>query len=285
MESFKVLSPSDALELDCLAALPSGKPCAAVQILHGMCETKEKYIPFMEYLSSKGIASVIHDQRGHGRSIRDASDLGYMYSGGWEAMTGDALEVRRAAQELFPECSHALLGHSMGSLVARSVVKRYDSDVDCLILCGCPGYNPWCSMGQALTRMLGRLKGDRHRSHLLQRLTFGSGGAGSDRPGGFIFTVNGFSTLASLMRDSGSADGWTARNPQLRVLFASGEEDRYMRSRASFVRMVRSITEAGYRDTRIAVYPGMPHDILNGREKSGNGENMKVWKDIADFMR
>ena len=107
MESFKVLSPSDALELDCLAALPSGKPRAAVQILHGMCETKEKYIPFMEYLSSEGIASVIHDQRGHGRSIRDASDLGYMYSGGREAMTGDALEVRRAAQELFPECSHA----------------------------------------------------------------------------------------------------------------------------------------------------------------------------------
>lgn len=283
MESFKVHSSSDSLELDCLAALPSGKPRTAVQILHGMCETKEKYIPFMEYLSSEGIASVIHDQRGHGCSIRDASDLGYMYSGGREAMTGDALEVRRAAEELFPECRYALLGHSMGSLVALSFVKRYGSDADCLILCGCPGYNPWCGMGQALIRMLGSLKGDRHRSRLLQRLTFGAGG---DSPGGFIFTVNGFSTLASLMRDSGSADGWTVRNPRLRVLFASGEEDRYMRSRASFARMVRSITEAGYRDTRLTVYPGMTHDILNnGRGRSGNDENMKVWKDIADFLR
>ena len=46
-----------------------------VQLLHGMCEHKERYLPFMEYLNRQGLITVIHDHRGHGRSVKDRNDL------------------------------------------------------------------------------------------------------------------------------------------------------------------------------------------------------------------
>lgn len=55
----------------CLMPEPGIKPRAIVQLVHGMSEHKERYIPFMEYLTDKGYITVIHDHRGHGKSVLD----------------------------------------------------------------------------------------------------------------------------------------------------------------------------------------------------------------------
>ena len=78
------LSETDALEISvlCLMPDPGVQPRAIVQLVHGMSEYKERYIQFMEYLTARGYITVIHDQRGHGKSVSDKRDLGYMYGGG-----------------------------------------------------------------------------------------------------------------------------------------------------------------------------------------------------------
>lgn len=65
------LSEADTLEISvlCLMPEPGIKPRAIVQLVHGMSEHKERYIPFMEYLTDKGYITVIHDHRGHGKSV------------------------------------------------------------------------------------------------------------------------------------------------------------------------------------------------------------------------
>ena len=89
------LSEADTLEISvlCLMPEPGIKPRAIVQLVHGMSEHKERYIPFMEYLTDKGYITVIHDHRGHGKSVSDKKDLGYMYGGGEDAMLKDVLTV------------------------------------------------------------------------------------------------------------------------------------------------------------------------------------------------
>ena len=49
------LSEADTLEISvlCLMPEPGIKPRAIVQLVHGMSEHKERYIPFMEYLTDK----------------------------------------------------------------------------------------------------------------------------------------------------------------------------------------------------------------------------------------
>ena len=53
----------DGLRLSLLWTKPEGEVKGVLQISHGMCENKERYLPFMEYLAEKGFAAVIHDHR------------------------------------------------------------------------------------------------------------------------------------------------------------------------------------------------------------------------------
>ena len=83
---FGMASLSDGLEISVMTCVPQTAPGVSpkgiVQLVHGMCEHKERYIPFMEFLARNGYAGIIHDHRGHGESVRSREDLGYFYEGG-----------------------------------------------------------------------------------------------------------------------------------------------------------------------------------------------------------
>lgn len=70
MKIEKIKSQKDGLELEIAIFKPSENPKAIVQISHGMAEHKERYYPFMEFLSKKGFVCVINDHRGHGESVK-----------------------------------------------------------------------------------------------------------------------------------------------------------------------------------------------------------------------
>lgn len=135
-----------------------------LQIVHGMAEHKERYIPFMEFMANNGYACVIHDHRGHGASILSSDDLGYFYDGGYEAMIADAIQIGEWMQQQYPEVPLYLFGHSMGSMVVRSYTKRYDKNLDGLIVCGSPSYNIASGVGIRLSAKAARKYGDHYRS-------------------------------------------------------------------------------------------------------------------------
>ncbi|MBR2747683.1 MAG: alpha/beta hydrolase, partial [Bacteroidales bacterium] len=62
MEPFTTSVPgaSDGVRLSTLTLAPES-PKAVLQLVHGMAEHKERYIPFMNYLSEMGFACVICD--------------------------------------------------------------------------------------------------------------------------------------------------------------------------------------------------------------------------------
>ena len=147
--SFK--SEADGLEISVMALIPDKKPYrAVVQLVHGMSEHKERYIPFMQYLAKLGYVvvimnhcyiTVIHDHRGHGKSVKHQDDLGFTYGGGAQAMLQDIRTVNRKIHAYYPELPLILMGHSMGSLAVRAFVAEHDSCADMLIVCGSPSYN------------------------------------------------------------------------------------------------------------------------------------------------
>src|SRR5574344_1903049 len=57
-EEITLVSPSDSLELSVLIAYPETEPIAVLQLVHGMCEHKERYIPLMRFLSQHGYVCV-----------------------------------------------------------------------------------------------------------------------------------------------------------------------------------------------------------------------------------
>ncbi|MGI6008182.1 MAG: alpha/beta fold hydrolase [Ruminococcus sp.] len=301
MEKVSIPSARDGLGLELLIGQPAGQARGVVQILHGMCEHKERYIPFMEYLNSRGLVTVIHDHRGHGQSIRNREDLGYMYGQGWEGLVEDARCVSLYAEERFENLPLILLGHSMGALAARVFCKKYNEDLTALILCGHPSWNPALPLGIKIAEFLKVVRGDRFRSRLLELLTFGPYAAKflsekqkfswiCSRPEvaeeyvrsplcGFVFTVDGYLALFGLLKEAFGQKGWSRRNPHMPVLFAGGGEDPCMGGKRAFAHTVLSMKKNGYDTVYCRRYPGMRHEILN---ESGR---RKVYGDLCRFIQ
>ena len=297
IEKHKLISESDGLEISVLTCVDGVAPKAVFQIVHGMCEHKERYVPFMEFLASKGYAVVIHDHRGHGESVRSSEDLGYFYEGGWEAMVDDIRLVNEWAHNRWPGLPLILFGHSMGSMAVRSYTKRYDDTIDALFVCGCPSFNSGSGVGKVLAKAIGGLKGERHRPRLIQKIAFGSYSRnfkGETSPNcwvcsnpsiikeydadplcNYVFTANGFRNLFGLMQDCYSVKGWKVSRPQLPVRFISGADDPCLISPKAFESAVENMRRVGYKDVSSHLYPGMRHEILNETDRQ------TVWDDVV----
>ncbi|MBQ6880371.1 MAG: alpha/beta fold hydrolase [Bacteroidales bacterium] len=294
-----VSSSFDELNLSILICRPEETPKAVVQIAHGMCEHKERYLPFMEFLCNRGYACIIHDHRGHGASVKRADDLGYMYSGGSEGIIEDIKTVNRHAASMFPESLIFLFGHSMGSLAVRCFAKRHDGLINGLIVCGSPSRNPAAGAGKALTKIISIIKGDRHRPAIIQKMAFNSFNKNFTDEGenawlstdrsvvqaynasplcGYTFTANGFIGLVDLMTDCYDSKGWRLSRHEMPVLFIAGENDPCITGEKQFTEAVEFFRKAGYENTSSRLYEGMRHEILNENGKE------TVWNDILSFF-
>lgn len=291
---------ADDLQLAMLVCVPDTAPRGVVQLVHGMCEHKERYIPFMEWLTERGYVCVIHDHRGHGASVKAPEDLGFLYSGGWQAMVEDVRVVSDWILEQYPDLPYTLFGHSMGSMVVRSFAKRYDDRLDRLFVCGCPSDNPAKGVGKALADLTGKLRGWHFRPRFLQQMSFGTYNkpfAAEGWPAAWVcsdpdtlkayhadplcqyrFTANGFSGLLGLMKDCYAPKGWKVSNPDLPVHFISGAEDPCRVSDKALEQAVEKMRKLGYRHVDLKLYPGMRHEILN---ETGR---LTVWNDILDKL-
>lgn len=297
------LSEADALEISVLCMMPDEgiKHRGIVQLVHGMSEYKERYIPFMKYLTEQGYIAVIHDHRGHGKSVLNKEDLGYMYGGGAEAMLQDIMTVNCEIKRHFPDLPLILFGHSMGSLAVRAFAAEHDDCIDMLIVCGSPSKNGARAVGKAIALVEGKICGKRHKSKILEALSFGSYAAKFRKEGnknawicsdpkvyqaytksdfcGFTFTDDGYTALFDLMKKTYDIKRWNCTKRNMPVLFVSGEEDPCLGNVKKFAAAVQAVRSAGYQDVKGKLYPGMRHEILNEKEKE------KVWRDIVTYMK
>ena len=132
---------------------------ALLQLSHGMSEYKERYLPFMEFMAEHGVVCVIHDHRGHGKSVKSEQDLGFMYGAGGAGLVEDLFLVTKWAKKEYPDLPFVLMGHSMGSLVVRAYAKEHDQELDALIVCGSPSKNYLRPLGAAVGHGSGGARG------------------------------------------------------------------------------------------------------------------------------
>ena len=85
----KIKSPFDNLMLEVAVSETKTQPKAIVQFSHGMCEHKERYFEFMNYLNDNGYVCVIHDHRGHGASVINEGEFGNFYTEDIRAVIDD----------------------------------------------------------------------------------------------------------------------------------------------------------------------------------------------------
>ena len=96
-------SAYDGVSISVAAVRPESRPKAVLQISHGMCGCKERFLPFMEYMAVHGVACVANDHRGHGLSVKNEKDRGYMYIGGYKALVDDMKMVTDWTRKSFED--------------------------------------------------------------------------------------------------------------------------------------------------------------------------------------
>ena len=298
MKTFPIPAP-DGLQLAAALETPE-TPQAVLVLVHGMAEHKERYFPFMTYLAEKGFACLITDLRGHGATVTDKADLGHFDKKGDELLVADTLAVVRYAKDLYPGKKVFLMGHSMGSLIVRCFTKRYDSEIDGLVVCGSPSRNGAAGTGILLTRLIALFKGRRYRSKFLENMATGGYNKRFAQEGdnawlstnkanvqaynndtlcGFPFTVLGYQGLLGLMEETYDVDDWNVTRPELPIHFIAGADDPCIVNIRKFSRAVSFIRARGYRTVTSKVYPDLRHEILNEIGKED------VWRDVAALLK
>lgn len=297
-EHIALHSEFDGLELAVLMVRPEGEVLQVLQMVHGMSEYKERYLPLMEYLAERGIATIIHDHRGHGKSMRDEGDKGFLYGAGSRGLIEDTLVVREYALRQFPGKPLSLFGHSMGSLVARCFMREHDETVEKLVLSGPPTQNPAAGAGLLLAKTQRAVWGGRSPGKLLQAMAFGGylkrfpqsrcawvcgdpavvKAYEEDPMCGFIFTADGYVGLMELMAKTYASGGWHCNRPDTPILFLGGEEDPCIDGGEKFAQAQEHMRRIGYQNVSGKLYPGMRHEICNEQDRE------VVYQDIANFL-
>jgi uncharacterized protein len=116
---------SGVRRLDAVFAQPSQMPAqAALLICHGIGETVDHWLAAQTLLAGHGVASLVFDYSGYGRSPGPVD---------WRCCEENAVDAFHCLQLLAPALPVSLLGFSMGSGIAAAVAGRVRAER--LILC------------------------------------------------------------------------------------------------------------------------------------------------------
>lgn len=273
----------------------AAEPRAVLQISHGMCEYVGRYDDFARFLAGHGFVVCGNDHLGHGHTAETADDLGYIAEkDGYRLMVRDLRKVTGLLKERYPSLPFAMLGHSMGSFLARKYAADYQDGVDAYIFEGTDGSNPAGKAAEAIISAIQLFKGDRHRSPLITKFSFGTY---CDRipehPTGFewvtsdpeklneyvndplcmfTFTLSAYRDLTRCL-DEVLEKSWA---PKLRkdipYLVVSGEDDPVGDYGKGVEKVFGMMKDAGCSRAEIRLYPGQRHELHNetGRERFYN---------------
>ena len=266
---------------------------AILQITHGMVEFIERYIPFAEFLTKKGYMVVGHDHIGHGQSVASQDDWGYFCGGSpSDVLVEDMHKLRIMIQEENPDVPYFMLGHSMGSFMLRKYLAVHNEKLRGAIIMG-TGFIPenMTKLALMLTSVVGKLRGERHRSKLIQSLAFGADYKGFDMTGEkpedswltkdvdivntyyneprctYMFTVNGYKGLFEAVNYSCNPENAAKIPKKLPLFIVSGEQDPVGGLGKGVKDVYDMYKTADMLDLTYKLYENDRHEILNEIDK------------------
>lgn len=156
--------------------LPDGEPTGILQIIHGMAEHSESYSELAEFFADSGIAVFAHDQRGHGKTAVTDEEYGcWEPEVEWENVMTDIHQFTSIIQKKYPEVPYFILGHSMGSFLARDYAARWGDIIDGVIISATDGSQGLATaIGFLIAKHECRKYGYSHHSQRLSDMSFKS---------------------------------------------------------------------------------------------------------------
>ncbi len=275
------------------------EPVGIVQISHGMCEYIERYEPLAEYLCERGVVLCGNDHLGHGATAPSAEEYGFFAEeDGVRYLISDLHKMTTLVKQEFPSLPLFLVGHSMGSFLARAYLTRYGEELQGAIIVGTSGGNPLLKTAIRLADRAAKKHGGHYRSNRLNRLAFQTYNDRTERRTDydwlckdifvvdryianerctFVFTAAGFRDLFTVL-DEVSDKEWAENCPKdLPMLLMAGEEDPVGDYGKGVRKVACRLIDAQVTDLSLRMYPDCRHEIFNEPEKEEIFSDLYRW--------
>lgn len=259
-----------------------GDPKAVVQIAHGLAEHAARYDRFAMRLNQAGYLAFASDHRGHGET--GIAQLGDFGAAGFDGLISDVTDYGAALAAEYPDLPLFLIGHSMGSFAAQSVVTKSSEQYAGVVFSGSTALD-----------------------------VLAAGLAESEGPAGLEAFNAGFENRTGyewLSRDEAEVDAYVAdplcgfdlpdetvpmlfgsasqlADPQvlanirsdLPILIASGSDDPLAGGGQLVELLGQRYRDAGVTDVVVTVYPGARHEIVNETNRVEVMDDIVFWLD------
>ncbi len=297
MEHFTLLSKDKKHTLYGTEWLPSGPVRAQILMIHGMCEYMGRYDETGKWFASQGYLLSGIDLPGHGKSVSNAEELGF-FPESVENILADIHQVEVRMKERHPDVPLFLMGHSMGSFLARIYMTVYPDDLRAAVIVGTGDVAPAvCQFGKLVASCMAKFRGWNYRSPMMKKLVMGSYGAHlapGESPNAWIstrreivdaydadpfctytFTLNGFHTLMEITKRAFLAQQVPVEMP---VFLISGSEDPVGDFGKSLDRLMARYREMGKKNVEMRIMQLDRHEVLGEKDRED------VWSSIWKFL-
>lgn len=310
----------------------NGRPRALVQIAHGAAEHALRYDRFAQHLVAKGYGVLATDHRGHGATAqytggygvagasgaqRDgggeggeepeaagtgAAGIGAGGDGdGWRAIVDDLRIAGDQARTLHPGVPVVLLGHSMGSMLARDYAQEFPDGLAGLILTGTFRTLPGAEIEGSIERLerecaeAGRAAISSYVSELFasfnDQFPYRTGfewlsrdeshvdAYVADERCGFPFSAGLSLDWLRAIRKINDPRNLARIPADLPVHVAVGENDPCNALMTLVYELLEDFRYVGTEDLTWKSYPGARHEIFNETNRIGVQEDLTGWLD------
>ncbi|KPC61124.1 alpha/beta fold hydrolase [Streptomyces chattanoogensis] len=279
----------------------STRPRALVQIAHGAAEHGRRYDRFARFLAGQGYGVIASDHRGHGATAPATGGRGVVGEDSWRAIVADLKGIGNHAAAEHPGVPLVLLGHSMGSMLARDYAQEYGADLAGLILSGTFRTLPGLDIDGSVTALEAEIAthGRSHLSSFIPR-NFSSFNDAFPHRTGYEWLSRDAAEVDRYVADddcgfpfcAGLALDWIqairkindpanlARIPRgLPVHVAVGDQDPCNQRLTLVHELLEDFRYLGTRDLTWKAYPDARHEILNETNRDEVQADLLAWLD------
>ena len=279
---------------------PEGQPKAIVQLIHGMSEHIDRYDPPARYLAGQGFLVAGHTHLGHGPHA-DIKGF-FAEKDGWQHLIDDVHALRLRTQKEYPDLPYFILGHSMGSFVARCYLREHADDLAGCMLSGTGVFSRGiATLGVAVSNLVCLFGGEKKPSPLIDKLGFSANNKPfapnrtpsdwlsrdenevdkfiADPDCGFPFTGSGYRDLfRGLIRLSDTSE---MRNipKDLPLLLFSGDHDPVGSMGEGVRKVAEEFRQAGLHNVTLRLYEGGRHEMFNELNRDEVYADLAAWLD------
>lgn len=295
----------DGKELHCYEWTDVVKPIAVLQLVHGASEHALRYADFAKRMNEKGIIVVGDDHRGHGKTADlTKNELGFFaIKNGWHKIVDDEKMLNDYIHKTWNELPVFMLGHSMGSFIARTYAIKYSETISGSIIMG-TAENSRLKLffAKRLACFQQFFLGPKKTAILIWKLSFKPLNKQYDKTPNKtghewltsdvkiqktfeadplakqIFSTSAFKDLFTGLIYNSKLKNIKRMRKNLPILIVSGEDDRVGDNGKMPTKVQNKFASLNY-NSNLILYPGVRHEVLN--EKNHDVAE----KDIINFIK